>query len=141
MLIERLAVEHYGLLERFYREQRSNMRIKAAHQVWVARIPQLCAGLCLHQLPDGLWLTGLWVARQHRQQGIASQLVQHSLQQQGQSVWLFCQPDLLGFYQKLGFTPCANLPQTLQQRLSRYRVSKPELIALERQPQACAANT
>lgn len=127
---ERLAVEHYGLLERFYRDQRSSMRVKAASQVWIARNPQLCAGLCLHQLAEGLWLTGLWVDQQQRQQGIASQLVQCCLSQQQQSVWLFCQPELEHFYQRLGFEACQQLPQPLQQRLSRYQRSKPSLIAL-----------
>jgi len=44
-------------------------------------------------------------------------------------VWLFCHPDLRGFYERRGFIFNPPLPQAMAERLSRYARSKP-MIAM-----------
>ena len=71
----------------------------------------------------------LLVAREQRQQGIASQLL-NALRAHSQGpIWLFCAPELLSFYQRLGFAPCPALPAELTERLLRYQRKQP-LLAL-----------
>ncbi len=80
-------------------------------------------------MAEGHWLTSLFVAPALRGQAIAATLVQQSLAHTPGPVWLFCNPELLAFYQRLGFTPCQRLPEALANRLARYTRSKP-LVAL-----------
>jgi GNAT superfamily N-acetyltransferase len=120
-----------GLLDRFYRQHRSRMRASAEGQLWVARAPGIVGGLCLSQVPGGWWLTGLFVAPQQRGQQVASQLVNAALASLDNGVWLFCHPELVAFYQRLGFGPSLCLPPVLADRLARYQRTKP-LVALER---------
>lgn len=119
-----------GLLDRFYRQHRSPMRASAEGQLWAARAPGIVGGLCLSGVPGGWWLTGLFVAPQQRRQNVASQLVNTALASIDDGVWLFCHPELVAFYQRLGFGPGLNLPPVLADRLARYQRTKP-LVALE----------
>lgn len=127
--IERLAPEQHGLLQRFYRAQRSSMRVKDASQAWVARDPALCAGLCLRQVGDGHWLTGLLVHAERRRRGIAGHLLAAVRSAVSGPLWLFCAPELADFYRARGFLDCHDLPEALRGRLARYRREKP-LLAL-----------
>ncbi|WP_017905291.1 GNAT family N-acetyltransferase [Pseudomonas asplenii] len=105
------------------------MRASGEGQLWVAREGGIIAGLSLTAVADGFWLTGLFVAPQKRGQGVAGQLIARALATAAGPTWLFCHPDLYGFYEKLGFAPAPQLPQPLVDRLARYSRSKP-LIAL-----------
>ncbi|MGY4534329.1 N-acetylglutamate synthase-like GNAT family acetyltransferase [Pseudomonas sp. TE3786] len=127
------------LLNKFYRAHHSPMRATADDQLWVAKDAEIVAGLCLRPLGQsaGCWLTSLFVAPTLRQQRIASQLVQKACEHAAQPVWLFCHPQLLGFYARLGFVPAGNLPPALAERLARYQRSK-TLIALQRDGQPLA---
>lgn len=141
------AAMHYRLLpaqlkplaDKFYRSQRSPMRANAAAQLWVAQADDIIAALGLREVDNGLWLTGLLVTPTWRGQGIASQLLEQALQHQQAPVWLFCQPGLQPFYQRLGFTLDPDLPMPLQQRLQRYRSSK-TLLAMGRLPLGTVAS-
>ncbi|MGY4492761.1 GNAT family N-acetyltransferase [Pseudomonas sp. TE3610] len=124
-----LAADLWPLLNKFYREQRSSMRGDKAAQAWVARQGEIVAALNLTPVADGHWLTGLLVALACRGQGVASALVQHAVASVPGPVWLFCDPDLAGFYQRLGFVEQYDLPQALAERLVRYQRSK-ALIAM-----------
>ena len=87
-----------GLLDRFYREHGSRMRASPDGQLWVVRAGGIVAGLGLSEVSGGLWLTGLFVAPAWRGRQVASQLIEAALTQGAETVWLFCHPDLLGFY-------------------------------------------
>ncbi|MCU1715773.1 GNAT family N-acetyltransferase [Pseudomonas sp. 5P_3.1_Bac2] len=126
-----LPSELKPLVDKFYRQQRAHMRASAGAQYWVAQEGEIVAALNLNPLPEGYWLTALLVAHARRQQGLATGLVQAALAQQQQPAWLFCQPQLCDFYQRLGFTPANALPPALGQRLARYRQSK-DLLAMHR---------
>lgn len=118
------------LVNKFYRQHRSSMRSQAGDELWVARQgSDIIAALSLRPVADGQWLTGLFVAPAQRGQGLASELLAQSLQAHPEAVWLFCHPDLAAFYRRLGFQPCPLLPFELDQRLARYRRTKP-LMAL-----------
>ncbi|HEY6611737.1 MAG TPA: GNAT family N-acetyltransferase [Pseudomonas sp.] len=119
------------LLGKFYRTHRSPMRAPDGAQTWVARRQEILAALNLTPVDHGHWLTGLLVAPTERRQGLASQLIEHALARTTGPVWLFCHPDLLGFYQRLGFEPATQLPPALAERLARYQRSK-ALLALAR---------
>lgn len=121
------------LADKFYRAQRSAMRVSTVEQVWVAEHSEIVAALCLRTIDGGHWLTSLLVAPPLRRQGLARQLVEHALNDCTAPVWLFCRPELSDFYQRLGFTPCTRLPAVLAERLQRYQRSK-NLLALVRLP-------
>ncbi len=136
---QRLASELLPLANKFYKSQRSSMRVGRSEQVWVARQAQIIAACCLKPMAHGQWLTALLVASQHRQQGIASHLLQQLLPSCGGPIWLFCHPDLWAFYQRQGFQPTTQLPAALADRLRRYR-QKQSLQALVWQPPSSAVD-
>jgi GNAT superfamily N-acetyltransferase len=117
------------LLDAFYRSHGSRMKVSAVATCWVAGLREIRAGLCLTAIDDGYWLTGLLVAPEHRNQGLASSLVRQAMASVDGPVWLFCKPPLEPFYQRLGFAQCQELPPLLTQRLERYRRTK-QLIAM-----------
>ena len=127
---QRLASERLPLANKFYKSQRSPMRVGRAEQVWVARTEDIVAACCLKPVADGQWLTALLVSPSWRQQGIASHLLRHLRAQTAGPIWLFCQPDLLPFYQRLGFVPTLQVPAPLGERLQRYRQKQPLLALL-----------
>jgi len=98
-------------------------------QLWVARREEIIGALCLRPVADGHWLTGLFVDPACREQGIAAALIAEALKDLEGPVWLFCHPDLRGFYERRGFTFDPPLPYSMAERLSRYARSKP-MIAM-----------
>jgi GNAT superfamily N-acetyltransferase len=119
------------LLAKFYRAHRSPMRARGEAQLWVARTAEIVGALCLTPVANGHWLTGLFVAPAERGRGVAAGLVAAALSATKGDVWLFCEPELGGFYQRLGFAEATELPTALAERLARYRQSK-QLIAFVR---------
>lgn len=118
----------FPLLEKFYRAQRSAMRIGNAEQVWVARSKgDVVAGVCLTSVEQGYWLTGLLVDPALRNAGVATALMRHVRSALQGPIWLFCHPGLQPFYQKSGYRPSEALPEALADRLARYRQHKPLL--------------
>ncbi|MGM3218070.1 GNAT family N-acetyltransferase [Pseudomonas sp. PhalM4] len=107
------------------------MRAASDAQLWVARAPGIIAGLSLSPVGNGYWLTGLFVDPQQRNKGMAGRLIEAALEQANGPTWLFCHPDLVPFYQRLGFHMAGQLPESLASRLLRYQRSK-RLVALER---------
>lgn len=84
-------------------------------------------------MAGGHWLTGLFVEPGCRGEGIAAQLMAAAVQDVTEPVWLFCHPDLRGFYERRGFRFDTELPQAMAERLSRYARSKPMIaMGLER---------
>lgn len=113
------------LVDKFYRGHRSPMRSQAGDEIWVAeRGEEIVAALSLRAVAGGQWLTGLFVAPALRRQGLAAALLDHSLATHPEAVWLFCHPDLLGFYQRQGFVTGQPLPNELAERLARYQRNK-----------------
>ncbi|MEX6504646.1 GNAT family N-acetyltransferase [Pseudomonas zhanjiangensis] len=129
--VQALTALSRPLAHKFYRAQHSPMRAHRHDRVWVALQSEIVAALCLRPVPPGHWLTGLLVAPAYRRQGVACRLLEQVLAETEGPVWLFCDPELDAFYQRLGFTQCLELPPALAERLARYRRSKP-LIALYR---------
>jgi len=119
------------LLEHFYKHQGSRMRAANDGESWVARSDGIIAGLCLTAVADGHWLTSLFVAPDHRKRGVAAQLIEAALAGHSGPTWLFCHPDLTAYYQRLGFSITAQLPEALASRLQRYQRSK-DLLAMVR---------
>lgn len=117
------------LLNKFYRQHRSAMRLPPDAQGWVAREEEIIAGLCLTPVSHGQWLTGLLVTPGSRGRGIAQGLIEASVA--AGPVWLFCHPQLRGFYERVEFDVAEQLPPALSERLRRYQQTK-ELIAMQR---------
>jgi N-acetylglutamate synthase-like GNAT family acetyltransferase len=113
------------LANKFYKSQRSNMRAGRSELVWVAQQSEIIAACCLKPQDQGHWLTALLVAEQRRQQGIASALLAALRRDTSGPIWLFCHPDLVGFYQRQGFQTASRLPPALAQRLERYQQKQP----------------
>ncbi len=125
----------WPLMNKFYRQHQSSMKAVREAQLWVARREEIVAALCLRPVSGGHWLTGLFVDPTCREQGIAAQLIAEAVKDVEAPVWLFCHPDLRGFYERRGFTFDPALPQAMAERLSRYARSKP-MIAMELAPRA-----
>lgn len=115
------------LADQFYRRHGSRMKTTPAHQVWVVRSDRLHACLCLQQVAQGYWLTSLFVDPALRKKGLASWLVREACAPVTRPVWLFCHPDLEPVYSSLGFANSTLLPESLADKLQRYRRSKPLL--------------
>ncbi|MDD0972818.1 GNAT family N-acetyltransferase [Pseudomonas fontis] len=119
------------LLNKFYRSLASPMRASAQGQLWVARAEAIVAALSLTPVPGGHWLTSLLVDPAWRGRGVARQLIAQACIDKLGCIWLFCHPDLEGFYAAQGFERTETLPPVLAERLARYQRSKP-LLALAR---------
>ncbi|MFV3015270.1 GNAT family N-acetyltransferase, partial [Pseudomonas sp. KHB2.9] len=61
--------------------------------------------------------------------GLAARLIRQAVADGEGTVWLMCHPDLEGWYQRMGFTQDTVLPQSLSERLVRYKRNKP-MIAM-----------
>lgn len=119
----------WPLMNKFYRAHQSSMKAVRDAQLWVARRDEIVAALCLRPVSGGHWLTGLFVAPAYRVQGIAARLIAEAVNGVNEPVWLFCHPDLRGFYERSGFSFDPELPYAMAERLSRYARSKP-MIAM-----------
>ncbi|OLY74175.1 GNAT family acetyltransferase [Pseudomonas sp. ATCC PTA-122608] len=131
--IDRLAEPLWPLLNKFYRRHNSTMKALKGGQLWVAKGSEIVAGLCLTPVVGGQWLTGLFVDPAMRGQGLAARLIRDASASVEGTLWLFCHPELEGFYQRLGFTQDTLLPQSLSERLVRYKRNKP-MIAMGLEP-------
>jgi GNAT superfamily N-acetyltransferase len=129
MHIERLAAPLWPLLNKFYRNHNSSMKALKGGQLWVARDAEIVAGLCLTPVVGGQWLTGVFVDPAYRGQGLAARLIHQAVAGVDGTVWLLCHPDLEGLYRRMGFSQDAVLPQSLSERLVRYKRNKP-MIAM-----------
>ncbi|MCL7462073.1 GNAT family N-acetyltransferase [Pseudomonas sp. NW5] len=125
-----LPALQYPLLQRFYRTQRSAMRIPAGAQPWVLHEGEIVAALCLTPQAEGYWLTGLLVDHAQRGRGLATQLLSEVRRRHAGPIWLFCHPDLQPFYQRRGLSESQQLPAALAERLARYQRSK-ALLAMQ----------
>ena len=127
--IEPLAEPLWPLLNKFYRSHNSSMKALKGGRLWVVRDGEIVAGLCLSPVVGGQWLTGVFVAPTYRGQGLAARLVEEAVAGIEGTVWLLCHPDLERLYQRMGFSQDTVLPQSLSERLVRYKRNKP-MIAM-----------
>ena len=123
----------WPLMNKFYRAHQSSMKAVRDAQLWVARRDEIVAALCLRPVSGGHWLTGLFVDPAYRVQGVAGRLIAEAVNGVNEPVWLFCHPDLRGFYERRGFSFDPELPYAMAERLSRYARSKP-MIAMGLEP-------
>jgi GNAT superfamily N-acetyltransferase len=131
--IELLAEPLWPLLNKFYRSHNSPMKALKGGRLWVARDGEIVAGLCLTPVVGGQWLTGVFVDPAYRGQGLAARLIGAALADVQGTLWLLCHPDLEGLYQRMGFSQDTLLPQSLSERLVRYKRNKP-MIAMGLEP-------
>ncbi|QHF46545.1 GNAT family N-acetyltransferase [Pseudomonas sp. S35] len=131
--IDLLAEPLWPLLNKFYRSHNSSMKALKDGRLWVARDGEIVAGLCLTPVVGGQWLTGVFVAPSYRGQGLAARLILQAVTAVEGTVWLLCHPDLERLYQRMGFTQDTLLPQSLSERLVRYKRNKP-MIAMGLEP-------
>ncbi|WP_447096430.1 GNAT family N-acetyltransferase [Pseudomonas sp. CF10PS3] len=131
--IDLLAEPLWPLLNKFYRSHDSSMKALKGGRLWVARNGEIVAGLCLSPVVGGQWLTGVFVAPAYRRQGLAARLILQAIADVQGTVWLLCHPDLESLYQRMGFTQDTILPQSLSERLVRYKRNKP-MIAMGLEP-------
>ena len=127
--IEPLAEPLWPLLNKFYRRHDSSMKALKGGLLWVARDGEIVAGLCLTPVVGGQWLTGVFVDPAYRGQGLAARVLGAAVAGVEGTVWLLCHPDLEGLYRRMGFTQDTLLPQSLSERLVRYKRNKP-MIAM-----------
>ena len=139
--IEPLAEPLWPLLNKFYRSHNSSMKALKGGRLWVARESEIVAGLCLTPVVGGQWLTGVFVDPAYRGQGLAKRVIDAAVAEVEGTVWLLCHPDLEGLYQRMGFTQNTVLPQSLSERLVRYKRNKPMIaMGLDRLVRSTANN-
>lgn len=100
------------------------MKVRSHHQVWALKGEEIEACLCIQPVEGGYWLTNLLVASQLRSQGRATALLAFVRAQVEGPIWLFCNPALMNFYRSVGYIECVTLPESLADRLNRYRRTK-----------------
>ena len=127
--IEPLAEPLWPLLNKFYRSHNSSMKALKGGRLWVVRDGEIVAGLCLSPVVGGQWLTGVFVAPTHRGQGLAARLIGEAVAGIEGTVWLLCHPDLGTVVSEDRVQPGHGLPQSLSERLVRYKRNKP-MIAM-----------
>jgi len=139
--IEPLAEPLWPLLNKFYRSHNSPMKALKGGRLWVARDAEIVAGLCLTPVVGGQFLTGVFVDPAYRGQGLAARVIEAAVAEVEGTVWLLCHPDLARLYQPMGFTQDTPLPQSLSERLVRYRRNKPMIaMGLDRLVRSTADN-
>ncbi|SDZ42246.1 GNAT family N-acetyltransferase [Pseudomonas salomonii] len=131
--LQLLAEPLWPLLNKFYRSHNSSMKALKGGRLWVARDGEIVAGLCLTPVVGGQWLTGVFVDPAYRGHGLAARLIAAAVADVEGTVWLLCHPELEGLYQRMGFTQATTLPQSLSERLVRYKRNKP-MIAMGLEP-------
>lgn len=124
-----LAEPLWPLMNKFYRAHQSPMKAVREARLWVARRDEIVGALSLRPVAGGHWLTGLFVDPACRGQGIAAALIGQAVHDVEEPVWLYCHPDLRGFYEDCGFNVDPTMPYAMVERLSRYARSKP-MIAM-----------
>ncbi|WP_417349827.1 GNAT family N-acetyltransferase [Ferrimonas sp.] len=129
--IEALPAQMLPLADRFYRDQGEKDRCRGHDRVWLGRIeggPVAVARLS----PQGgvLLLRGVWVAPECRGLGVGTTLVRQVIALAGAPVWCFTQPELVAWYQSLGFQQVETLLENQAAMLAAYRRSHPALQAL-----------
>lgn len=85
--------------------------------VWVVECDRhIVAVARLSRSPQYSLLAYLYVAYRYRQRGLGSCLVQKLIQEANKPVFLFCLPELVGFYHRFGFIrpPKENVPLKLK---------------------------
>lgn len=97
--------------------------------VWVAECGGRVVGFArlVNRQPSSL-LSLLYVAPSYRHQGIASYLVQQAIQTATKPVYLYCLPELVEFYTRLGFV--AGSQQTRSERSNSFWIPKIHFLRL-----------
>ncbi|SDR72059.1 Acetyltransferase (GNAT) family protein [Halopseudomonas sabulinigri] len=132
--IHQLTPLLYPLANRFYRQHQRGTKVGRQHLVWVGKKHDLIvSALCLTPISHGHWLTSLLVAPSHRRLGLAAMLLKHIRHEYAGPIWLFCAPELRPLYEQTGYRVASELPESLQDKLLRYRRHK-TLIALINSP-------
>lgn len=105
------------------------MKARPVHQVWVDQPNAIQACACLQPVANGYWLTSLFVTPARRHQGLAGQLLDSMRAATQGPIWLFCRTELVSLYLRHGYTLTTILPESLTDRLARYRRNR-DLVAL-----------
>lgn len=131
ILCQLLPANEHALANAFYRRHGSSMKVRAMHRIWTAGAPEILACTCLQAVSGsgGHWLTSLFVDPDFRHRGFAGCLLEHVRSRVEGPIWLFCRPELSSLYQRHGYQPSSELPQSLSAKLARYQREK-TLIAM-----------
>ncbi|ASD66050.1 GNAT family N-acetyltransferase [Pseudoalteromonas piscicida] len=135
--VELLPAVMTPLVNKFYDAHKARGRAAKHDKVWVVKDSFEIIAACRLQPVDGYWLlVGVYVAPQHRKQGIAKKLIEtvitqfRSLQPQ-QVIYTFAYCYLHDFYSALGFqSNSRELPPELASRLSSYLGQNRQLVAM-----------
>lgn len=123
----------FPLVKKFYQAYYPSGKPNKADPIWVLKNgATIIAGVRLKPLANCQLLTALVTHPDYRNQGYASQLISELRPHLAQPTYCFNNPNLKGFYEKLGFIVIKDrdLPSELASRLKRYQVKQPSLIAM-----------
>ena len=123
------------LANQFYKRVDKRLKARADEIVWLANIDtQAVAALRLRGLPSGEHLvTGVLVDPDWRCRGVAHALLQAArLDFSRNYTYLFCEPQLVPLYTKVGFALVqkGDMPDPLIGRWQAYQRKTPELVAM-----------
>ncbi|MBB1467423.1 GNAT family N-acetyltransferase [Pseudoalteromonas sp. SG41-5] len=110
------------LVNKFYSQYKARGRATRQDQVWVVYHDLVIVAACrIQNRSDYLFLSTLLVAPAWRGQGLAKQLLIHTLSNQNSLVYTFAYTHLADFYQSIGFNFVLTLPSPLDTLFTVYQ--------------------
>ncbi|WFE67978.1 GNAT family N-acetyltransferase [Thiomicrospira sp. R3] len=118
-------------LKHFIKQQKLTQP-QQSERVYIAKQQNKLIGMArIIPFDNQAWLRGLYIDPNQRQKGYGANLVRFLLTQLNEDCIGFIQPELISFYQRLGFYPlCADqIRPKLKDKYQQYLKSKPHLSA------------
>lgn len=120
----------FRLANRFLKQAKQATAGKTDRLFWIKNQTFPVGALWLRPVDDGYWLRSLYIAPSYRHQGLATELLRHTIQclEKGQVI-AFARPELTTLYHIIGFEEihAESLPHLLQQKLAQYQRHQPRL--------------
>lgn len=119
----------WALIKRFHKQSKLSTPQQTDQVFYVLADERILGVARFVQYHQAWWLRGLYIQTEHRQQGLATGLVEFALKTLNEPCYAFAQPNLTNFYQAINFeliTP-DNLPKELGMLYERYQTNKPHL--------------
>ena len=119
------------LVNKFYQANKVRGRANKQDQIWVVKTTEIVAACRIQYIADASFLSTLYVAEAHRNQGIAKLIVNTALSHQKKTVYTFAYRHLKNFYVKANFSEINSLPSRLDTLFRAYTKQGRNIVAMK----------